>query len=242
MLDKKEPFYQLSECKDFLDLKEVWLGSVDSAIGSAKVLAVSARHSSGSRLVISMAVPVKRRTLWLVERRWVTPAPSSCWKVVKRLLQEIKHTNKHLKKNVDVLRSFGRTFSTFLVSQFIPCFSWFHRFFLGILSFPTYPSVFQVMVEFPCLSLVLILDFLNCHRDFQFHGMKYQIFLPPPKKGMAVHQTWGKDGGGREEEVKQSESSRSPPVLWLMLLRNPKIPLYSVFATDKAFLDNFEMS
>ena len=130
MLDKKEPFYQLSVCKDFLDLKEVWLGSVDSAIGSAKVLAVSARHSSGSRLVISMAVPVKRRTLWLVERRWVTPAPSSCWKVVKRLLQEIKHTNKHLKKNVDVLRSFGRTFSTFLVSQFIPCFSWFYRFFL----------------------------------------------------------------------------------------------------------------
>lgn len=115
MLDKKEPFYQLSECKDFLDLKEVWLGSVDSAIGSAKVLAVSARHSSGSRLVISMAVPVKRRTLWPVERRWVTPAPSSCWKVVKRLLQEIKNTNKHLKKNVDVLRSFGRTFSTFLV-------------------------------------------------------------------------------------------------------------------------------
>lgn len=115
MLDKKEPFYQLSVCKDFLDLKEVWLGSVDSAIGSAKVLAVSARHSSGSRLVISMAVPVKRRTLWPVERRWVTPAPSSCWKVVKRLLQEIKNTNKHLKKNVDVLRSFGRTFSTFLV-------------------------------------------------------------------------------------------------------------------------------
>lgn len=129
MLDKKEPFYQLSVCKDFLDLKEVWLGSVDSAIGSAKVLAVSARHSSGSRLVISMAVPVKRRTLWLVERRWVTPAPSSCWKVVKRLLQEIKHTNKHLKKNVDVLRSFGRTFYVsrfpvhsllFLVSPLFP--------------------------------------------------------------------------------------------------------------------------
>lgn len=128
MLDKKEPFYQLSVCKDFLDLKEVWLGSVDSAIGSAKVLAVSARHSSGSRLVISMAVPVKRRTLWLVERRWVTPAPSSCWKVVKRLLQEIKHTNKHLKKNVDVLRSFGRTFSTFLVSSSFLAFPGFTAF------------------------------------------------------------------------------------------------------------------
>lgn len=168
-------------------------------------------------------------TIFLLESGEKTPARNQTYK-------------QTLKKNVDVLRSFGRTFSTFLVSQLIPCFSWFHRFFLGILSFPTYPSVFQVMVEFPCLSLVLILDFLNCHRDFQFHGMKYQIFLPPPKKGMAVHQTWGKDGGGRGEEVKQSESSRSPPVLWLMLLRNPKIPLYSVFATDKAFLDYFEMS
>lgn len=242
MLDKKEPFYQLSVCKDFLDLKEVWLGSVDSAIGSAKVLAVSARHSSGSRLVISMAVPVKRRTLWLVERRWVTPAPSSCWKVVKRLLQEIKHTNKHLKKNVDVLRSFGRTFSTFLVSQFIPCFSWFHRFFLGILSFPTYPSVFQVMVEFPCLSLVLILDFLNCPRDFQFSWHEISNIFATTQKGYGGSSNLRERRRGRGEEGKQSESSRSSPVLWLMLLRNPKIPLYSVFATDKAFLDNFEMS
>lgn len=197
MLDKKEPFYQLSVCKDFLDLKEVWLGSVDSAIGSAKVLAVSARHSSGSRLVISMAVPVKRRTLWLVERRWVTPAPSSCWKVVKRLLQEIKHTNKHLKKNVDVLRSFGRTFSTFLVSQFIPCFSWFHRFFLGILSFPTYPSG-----RIPLFILSFNLGFPELSPRFSIlMAWNIKYFCHHPKRVWRFIKPEGKTEGGGGRRV-----------------------------------------
>ena len=194
MLDKKEPFYQLSVCKDFLDLKEVWLGSVDSAIGSAKVLAVSARHSSGSRLVISMAVPVKRRTLWLVERRWVTPAPSSCWKVVKRLLQEIKHTNKHLKKNVDVLRSFGRTFSTFLVYSLLFLVS---PLFPRNLELPDLSFSFPSHGWIPLFILSFNLGFPELSPRFSiFMAWNIKYFCHHPKRVWRFIKPEGKTEGG----------------------------------------------
>lgn len=60
---------------------------------------ISLKHSAGILSLISIAVPVKRRTLWFVERRCASPASSvPCWNEENKLLQQQIHSEGKLTK------------------------------------------------------------------------------------------------------------------------------------------------